>query len=45
LLDLALGRGVELDEARAQRAVAAGQGARLERQILEAGKETHVAAG
>lgn len=45
LLDLALERGVELDEARAQRAVAAGQGARLERQILEAGKETHVAAG
>jgi putative membrane protein len=45
LLDLALERGVELDEARAQRAVAAGQGARLERQILEAGQETHVAAG
>jgi putative membrane protein len=45
LLDLALERGVELDEARAQRAVAAGQGARLERQILEGGKETHVAAG
>jgi cytochrome c oxidase assembly factor CtaG len=35
LLDLALEQGVELDEARAQRAVAAGQGARLERQILE----------
>jgi cytochrome c oxidase assembly factor CtaG len=45
LLDLALERGVELDEARAQRAVAAGQGARLERQILEGGRETHVAAG
>jgi putative membrane protein len=34
LLDLALERGVELDERRAQRAVAAGQGKRLERQIL-----------
>ena len=45
LLDLALERGIELDEARAQRAVAAGEGARLERQILEAEKETHVAAG
>src|SRR3954447_15475898 len=33
LLDLAMERGVELDEARAQRAVAAGQGARLERQL------------
>jgi len=44
LLDLALERGIELDEARAQRAVAAGQGARLERQILEAGKEPHVTA-
>jgi putative membrane protein len=37
LLDLALERGVELDEARAQRAVAAGQGARLERQLLGEG--------
>jgi cytochrome c oxidase assembly factor CtaG len=45
LLDLALERGIELDEARAQRAVAAGQGARLERQILESAKETHVTAG
>jgi putative membrane protein len=43
LLDLALERGVELDEARAQRAVAAGQGARLERQILESGNEPRVA--
>jgi cytochrome c oxidase assembly factor CtaG len=34
LLDLALERGVELDERRAQRAVAAGQGKRLEQQIL-----------
>jgi cytochrome c oxidase assembly factor CtaG len=33
LLDLALERGVELDEARAQRAVAARQGERLERQL------------
>ena len=39
LLDLALERGVELDEARAQRAVAAGQGKRLERQLLGAGGE------
>jgi putative membrane protein len=36
LLDLALDRGVPLDEQRAQRAVAAGQGARLEQQILAA---------
>jgi cytochrome c oxidase assembly factor CtaG len=34
LLDLALERGVELDEARAQRAVAAGQAERLERQLV-----------
>jgi cytochrome c oxidase assembly factor CtaG len=39
LLDLATERGVELDEARAQRAVAAGQGARLERQLIGAGGE------
>jgi cytochrome c oxidase assembly factor CtaG len=44
LLDLAFERGVELDEARAQRAVAAGQGERLEKQILESGQEPHVAA-
>jgi ribosomal protein L12E/L44/L45/RPP1/RPP2 len=44
LLDLAFERGVELDEARAQRAVAAGQGKRLERQILESAQEAHVAA-
>lgn len=37
LLDLARERGVELDEARAQRAVAAGQGERLERQLIGAG--------
>jgi cytochrome c oxidase assembly factor CtaG len=39
LLDLALERGVELDEARAQRAVAAGQAERLERQLIGAGGE------
>jgi putative membrane protein len=44
LLDLAFERGVELDEARAQRAVAAGQSKRLEKQILESGREPHVAA-
>ena len=37
LLDLATERGVELDEARAQRAVAAGQAERLERQLIGAG--------
>lgn len=37
LLDLARERGVDLDEARAQRAVAAGQGERLERQLIGAG--------
>ncbi len=36
LIDLAFDHGVELDPERAQRAVAAGQGARLERQILAA---------
>jgi putative membrane protein len=39
LLDLAMERGIELDEARAQRAVAAGQGDRLERQLIGAGGE------
>jgi len=39
LLDLATERGVELDEARAQRAVAAGQAERLERQLIGAGGE------
>jgi cytochrome c oxidase assembly factor CtaG len=39
LLDLALEQGVNLDEARVQRAVAAGQGARLERQLTGAGEE------
>ena len=37
LLDLALERGVALDEKRAQRAVASGHGLRLEEQILGAG--------
>jgi putative membrane protein len=37
LLDLARERGVELDEGRAQRAVSAGQGERLERQLIGAG--------
>jgi putative membrane protein len=36
LIDLAWEHGVELDPARAQRAVAAGQGERLERQLLGA---------
>ena len=44
LLDLALERGVELDPERAQRAVAAGQSKRLERQILAGGQEPRVAA-
>jgi len=39
LLDLATERGVELDEARAQRAVAAGQSERLERQLIGAGDD------
>jgi putative membrane protein len=45
LLDLALERGVELDEARAQRAVAAGQAERLERQLIGAGGEGDDRAG
>jgi cytochrome c oxidase assembly factor CtaG len=39
LLDLAEERGVELDEERAQRAVAAGHGARLEERLTAAGDE------
>jgi cytochrome c oxidase assembly factor CtaG len=39
LLDLAEARGVPLDEARAARAVAAGQGARLEQRLLEEAAE------
>src|SRR5690348_2176708 len=37
LLDLAQERGVELDDKRAQRAVAAGHGDRLEQQLIAAG--------
>jgi cytochrome c oxidase assembly factor CtaG len=39
LLDLAHERGVELDDERAQRAVAAGHGDRLERQLIAAGSD------
>jgi putative membrane protein len=39
LLDLAQDRGIELDAERAQRAVAAGHGARLERQLSAAGRD------
>ena len=39
LLDLAHDRGVQLDERRAQRAVAAGHGARLEERLTAAGSD------
>jgi putative membrane protein len=39
LLDLARDRGVELDAARAQRAVAAGHGDRLEKQLIASGRD------
>ena len=39
LLDLAHERGVELDEERAQRAVAAGHGDRLEKQLIATGSD------
>jgi putative membrane protein len=39
LLDLAQERGVELDAERAQRAVAAGHGDRLEQQLIAAGRD------
>lgn len=39
LLDLAEERGVELDAERAQRAVAAGHGDRLEKQLIAAGRD------
>ena len=39
LLDLAAERGVELDDERAQRAVAAGHGARLEQQLIASGRD------
>jgi putative membrane protein len=40
LLDLARERGLELDESRAQRAVAAGHGALLEERLIAAGNES-----
>ena len=40
LLDLAHERGVQLDEARAQRAVAAGHGALLEERLVAAGNDS-----
>jgi cytochrome c oxidase assembly factor CtaG len=45
LLDLAQDRGIELDPARAQRAVAAGQGARLEQQLTGAGGNPEIDQG
>jgi putative membrane protein len=45
LLDLAWERGVELDPARAQRAVAAGQVDRLERQLIGSGGEPGASGG
>jgi putative membrane protein len=39
LLDLAHERGIELDDERAQRAVASGHGARLERQLTASGRD------
>ena len=42
LLDLAQDRGIALDEERAQRAVAAGHGARLEEQLLSTGGDPEV---
>jgi cytochrome c oxidase assembly factor CtaG len=39
LLDLAHERGIELDDARAQRAVAAGHGERLEKQLIAGGRD------
>jgi putative membrane protein len=42
LLDLAHEHGVELDDARAQRAVAAGHGDRLEKQLIASGADPEV---
>ena len=39
LLELAEARGIAIDESRAARAVAAGQGARLEERLLAGGDE------
>src|SRR3954463_6096252 len=44
LLDLAHERGVELDDARAQRAVAAGHGDRLEKQLIGSGRDPEAEA-
>lgn len=44
LLDLAHERGVELDDERAQRAVAAGHGDRLEQQLIAAGRDPETRA-
>jgi putative membrane protein len=45
LLDLAHERGVELDDARAQRAVAAGHGDRLEKQLIAGGRDPEARRG
>jgi cytochrome c oxidase assembly factor CtaG len=45
LLDLAEARGIPLDEARAARAVAAGQGARLEQRLRESEPPRHGGGG
>jgi cytochrome c oxidase assembly factor CtaG len=45
LLDLARERGVELDDERAQRAVAAGHGERLEQQLIAAGRDPEPGRG
>jgi len=45
LLDLAHDRGVELDDARAQRAVAAGHGDRLEKQLIASGRDPGASDG
>jgi cytochrome c oxidase assembly factor CtaG len=44
LLDLAQDRGVEIDAARVQRAVAAGHGDRLEKQLSAAGRDPEAGA-
>jgi cytochrome c oxidase assembly factor CtaG len=45
LLDLAHDRGVELDAARAQRAVAAGHGDRLEKRLIASGRDPEAGEG
>jgi hypothetical protein len=44
LLDLAQDRGVEIDAERVQRAVAAGHGDRLEKQLIAAGRDPEAGA-